>query len=136
MLGENYSGWKICAIVAWILIAAAYILANAYSLPEPVWKNFMREILGREDRITPSKSRGSSNYEYKKIVVKVNGGAVIWLVSYTGEVSTEKNIRQGSTLDEVLDAYGRRACVVEYISLRFVLDAAEKIWLLEHVRTI
>ena len=41
------------------------------------------------------------------------GNSIVGLVSYADEIQTEHGLHQGSTLDEVLNAYGRRAAVYE-----------------------
>ena len=71
----------------------------------------MREIFGREDRLTPSKKPNVHHREYKNIVVTFAGDSIIALVSYSAETQTERGLHEGSTLDEVIAAYGRRAAV-------------------------
>ncbi|MBR3745756.1 MAG: serine/threonine protein kinase [Selenomonadaceae bacterium] len=71
----------------------------------------MHEIFGREDRLTPSETPNKHHCEYKNIVVTFSGDSIIGLVSYSSEIQTERGIHEGSTLDEVISAYGRRAAV-------------------------
>ncbi len=71
----------------------------------------MHEIFGREDRLTPSERPNVHHREYKNIVVTFSGDSIIGLVSYSSEIQTERGIHEGSTLDEVISAYGRRAAV-------------------------
>lgn len=73
----------------------------------------MRKILGREDRITPSKTQGHNHYEYKSIVVTFEDEKIAGLVSYSDNIKTERGIHQGSALAEVIAAYGQRAAVYE-----------------------
>lgn len=73
----------------------------------------MRKIFGREDRITPSDIPEHTHYEYKSIVVTIEGGVVAGLVSYSDEIKTERGIHQGSAPAEVIAAYGQRAAVYE-----------------------
>ena len=77
----------------------------------------MRQIFGREDRVTPSKIPNHRHAEYKNIVVILNGDSVEGLISYGNEIQTERGIHQGSTLAEVIAAYGQRAAVYEYDGL-------------------
>ena len=71
----------------------------------------MREIFGREDRLTPSERPNVHHCEYKNIVVTFSGDFIVGLVSYSPEIQTERGIHEGSTLDEVISAYGRRVAV-------------------------
>ena len=71
----------------------------------------MREIFGREDRLTPSERPNVHHREYKNIVVTFSGDFIVGLVSYSPEIQTERGIHEGSTLDEVISAYGRRVAV-------------------------
>ena len=73
----------------------------------------MREIFGREDRLTPSETPNKHHREYKNIVVTFAGDSIVGLVSYSAEIQTERGLHEGSTLDEVIAAYGRRAAVYE-----------------------
>ena len=71
--------------------------------------------MGREDRTTQSKIDGSQfNAEYRNIVVTHNGRRVVGLVSYSPAVKTELNLHEGSTLNDVIAAYGR-LCSVQNI---------------------
>ena len=81
---------------------------------DPVEK--MRNILGREDRTTQPESNNPTdvNAEYKDIVVTHNGRRVTALISYSPAVKTERNIHEGSSLQEVINAYGRRCAVQNY----------------------
>ena len=40
-----------------------------------------------------------------------SGDSIIGLVSYSPEIKTERGIHEGSMLDEVISAYGRRVAV-------------------------
>ena len=77
----------------------------------------MREIFGREDRVTPSKTPTHRHCEYKNIVVTFEGDSIAALVSYSAEIETERGLHEGSTLDEVIAAYGRRAAVYQFDEL-------------------
>ena len=68
----------------------------------------MHSVLGHEDRIN------KSQYEYKDIVVTVKNGAVTGLVSYSKAVQTEKGIREGGNLQQIISAYGRRCAVQNF----------------------
>ena len=124
----------------------------------------VRSVLGREDRITGDPT--NSKHKYRDIVITYNGRRILGLVSYSPAVSTERNIHEGSSLNEVISAYGRRCAVqnfdgatlyefpydtpqgfivmrfaikngvVDYISLRIVSDSKEKSNILSLVKTI
>ena len=127
----------------------------------------MHQVWGREDRVTPSKTAShSTNCEYRDIVVTVKGNEITGLVSYSPAVKTERNLHEGSSLNEVIAAYGRRCAVqdydgarlyeypyesarglvvmrfaiknnvVDYISLRIVTDGNERQKILSMVKTI
>ena len=75
----------------------------------------MHKVLGVENRTSSSKTPGHKHYEYKDIVVTIKDDTFIdGLVSYTDKVQTEKEIRQGSTLEEVLSNYGRKCVLSEH----------------------
>lgn len=75
----------------------------------------MHKLLGQENKITDSQTLGHNHYEYKDIVVTVKDDTFITgLVSYTDKVQTEKGLRQGSTLKDVLSTYGRSCALSEY----------------------
>ena len=124
----------------------------------------VRSILGREDRITGEPTK--SHHEYRDVVITYNGRRILGIVSYSSAVQTEKGIREGATLQQVIAAYGRRCSVqnyddstlyeypydtpqgfivmrfavkngiVDYISLRVVTDNKEKSDILSLVKTI
>lgn len=77
----------------------------------------MRNIYGHEENITPAETPNHRNCKYKNILVTLAGNSVVGLVSYADEIQTERGLHQGSTLDEVIAAYGRRAAVYEYNEL-------------------
>ena len=75
----------------------------------------MHKILGQENKITDSQTPGHKHYEYKDIVVTVKDDTFVsGLVSYTDKVQTEKALRQGSALKDVLATYGRSCVLSEY----------------------
>lgn len=69
----------------------------------------MHNILGREDRITGEPTE--SHHEYRDVVITYNGRRVTGIVSYSPAVKTERGIREGATLQQVIAAYGRRCSV-------------------------
>ena len=58
----------------------------------------MHQVLGREDRITPSGNPNHRHAEYRSIVITLNGNYIDGLVSYSSAVQTEKRIREGASL--------------------------------------
>ncbi|MBE8948986.1 MAG: SH3 domain-containing protein [Quinella sp. 3Q1] len=124
----------------------------------------VRQVFGREDRITGEPT--NSKHEYRDIVITYNGRRILGLFSYSPAVKTERNIHEGSSLNEVISAYGRRCAVqdfdgatlyeypydtpqgfivmrfaikngiVDYISLRLIMDNKEKSNILSLVKTI
>ena len=77
----------------------------------------VREIFGREEKVTPAETPNHRHCKYKNIVVTFAGNAVVGLVSYGDEIATERGLHQSTPLDEVIAAYGRRAAVYEYEEL-------------------
>ena len=73
----------------------------------------VRKIFGREESIIPAETPNHRHCKYKNILVTFAGNSVVGLVSYANEIQTERGLHQGSTLDEVIAAYGRRAAVYE-----------------------
>ena len=73
----------------------------------------VREIFGREEKVTPAETPNHRHCKYKNIVVTFAGNAVVGLVSYGDEIATERGLHQGTPLDEVIAAYGRRGAVYE-----------------------
>ena len=124
----------------------------------------VHNILGREDRISGEPTH--SHHEYRDVVITYNGRRILSIVSYSPAVKTERGLHEGSTLNEVIAAYGRRCSVqnfdgstlyeypydtpqgfivmrfaikngvVDYISLRVVMDNKEKSDILSLVKTI
>ena len=75
----------------------------------------MHKVLGAESKISNSQTAGHKNYEYKDVVVTIKDDSFIdGLVSYTDKVKTEKGLKQGSSLKEVLSTYGRECVLSEY----------------------
>ena len=75
----------------------------------------MHKILGAENKISDSQTAGHKHYEYKDVVVTIKDDSFIeGLVTYTDEVKTEKGLKQGSSLKEVLSSYGRECVLSEY----------------------
>ena len=72
----------------------------------------VRQVFGKEDRVTGSPPE--TKIEYRDIVVYYNGRNVTGLVSYSPAVKTERNIHEGSSLNEVIATYGRRCSVQNY----------------------
>ena len=77
----------------------------------------VHEIFGREEKVTPAETPNHRHCKYKSILVTFAGNAVVGLVSYGDEIATERGLHQGTPLDEVIAAYGRRAAVYEHEEL-------------------
>ncbi len=135
---KNFTVFKICATVIFILAAGilfynltsektltthvAEILYRAntkeinlslggLSLGDSVEK--MHAIFGREERITPSEIPNINRYEYKSVVITCNENKICGLVSYTDEIATESGVRQGDSIEKVIEIYGRRCSVIK-----------------------
>ena len=123
LLQKKFTALKICAII--FIFMAVILFHNSTSEENFAEFNLklggltlgdslekMRETLGREDRVTPSKTPDHIHCEYKKIVITFNKDKICALVSYTDEIQTESGIRQGDSLEKVIAAYGRRCSVI------------------------
>ena len=73
----------------------------------------MHAIFGREERLTPAKNPHYKNYEYKSVVITCNENKICGLVSYTDKIETESGVRQGDSLEKVIEIYGRRCSVIK-----------------------
>lgn len=73
----------------------------------------MHALFGREERLTPSKTPNHRHYEYKKMVVTFDEDKICGLVTYTDEIKTESGVRQGDSIDKVIEIYGRRCSVIQ-----------------------
>lgn len=62
--------------------------------------------IGREREITDPNKNHYYRYQYKDMEVVITNGVVTGFVSKTPEVSTTRGIHQGSSLQDVLNAYG------------------------------
>lgn len=69
----------------------------------------VRQVLGRKDRIS-----GNSKHEYRDIVITYNGRRITALISYSPAVKTERDIHEGSTMQDAINAYGRRCSVQDF----------------------
>lgn len=63
--------------------------------------------------MTPSEFPNINRYEYKSVVVTCDENKICGLVSYTDEIATESGVRQGDTLEKVIEIYGRRCSVIK-----------------------
>ena len=68
--------------------------------------NKVYEILGKESKITDPNNSGHKRYQYNDMEVVITNGVVTGFVSKNEAVATKRGIRQGSSLQEVLSAYG------------------------------
>ena len=70
--------------------------------------NNAQEILGEN---------GKFDLKYPDMKISFENDVVVGIVTYTGNVETEKNIRQGSNIDEIFAAYGDTCAVSNYDGL-------------------
>ena len=66
----------------------------------------VRSLMGKERAITDPENTGHLRYQYPEMEVIITRGKVTGFVSNTAEVVTPRGIRQGDSLQEVLNAYG------------------------------
>ncbi len=62
--------------------------------------------MGKEQKITDPDKTGDLRYQYPEMEVVITRGKVTGFVSNTAEVATPQGIRQGDSLQKVLNAYG------------------------------
>ena len=132
---KNFTAFKICAMILFIGILfysfttektltthVAEILyyvnteekilsLGGLSLGDSVEK--MHALFGREERLTPSEIPNINRYEYKSVVIICDENKICGIVSYTDEIATESGVRQGDTLEKVIEIYGRRCSVIK-----------------------
>ncbi len=58
-----------------------------------------------------SESLDDGNYEYRDIIVTICNNSIYSLISCSDILETEKGIREGSTLQQVVSAYGKRCAI-------------------------
>lgn len=63
-------------------------------------------LLGKERKITDPDNTGHLRYQYPEMEVVITRGKVTGFVSNTAKVATPRGIRQGDSLQKVLNAYG------------------------------
>ena len=63
-------------------------------------------LMGKERKITDPGNTGNLRYQYPEMEVVITRGKVTGFVSNTAEVTTPRGIRQGDSLQKVLNAYG------------------------------
>ncbi|MBE6094763.1 MAG: zinc-ribbon domain-containing protein [Schwartzia succinivorans] len=66
----------------------------------------VQALLGREQKVTNPNKNGHLHYVYPDIEVVMANGTVTGFISNSAKVSTKRGIHEGSTLQEVLRAYG------------------------------
>ncbi len=71
-------------------------------------------LFGKEQKITDPNKNGHRHYFYTDIEVIITNGVVTGFISSTANVSTKRGIHEGSTLQEVLRAYGDSASKFTY----------------------
>ena len=69
-------------------------------------KNKVYSLLGKEKSITDPSKSGHLRYQYRNMEVVITNGIVTGFISKNATVQTERGIHEGSTLRDVLDAYG------------------------------
>ncbi len=77
----------------------------------------VQKIFGREEKVAPAETPNHRHSKYKSVVVTFAGNSVVGIVSNGNELQTERGLREGTPLDEVIAAYGRCGAVYEYDGL-------------------
>lgn len=70
-------------------------------------KNEVYSVLGKERAITDPSKSGHLRYQYPNMEVVITNGIVTGFISKNASVQTERGIHEGSTLQEVVRAYGK-----------------------------
>lgn len=69
-------------------------------------KKDVQALYGKEQKITDPYKNGHLHYFYSDIEVVIANGIVTGFVSNSPQVRTKRGIHEGSTLQDVLQAYG------------------------------
>ena len=77
---------------------------------------YVRTLLGMEQRMKTS-SEGLNHYYFKQMEVVCRGSQVVAMVSETSSAYTSKGIKQGDSLNAVLDKYGSNYMLTDYDDL-------------------
>ena len=76
--------------------------------------NKVRALLGKEQKITDPYKSGHLRYQYPNLEVIITNGVVTACISKNAMAKTERGIHEGSTLQEVLAAYGNDYSKFDY----------------------